>query len=142
MIDSNFVLRLGYHAFEVFKLRKQGFSAKEIAEELGVSQRTVDSHLDNIMNKGGFRNSMHLAAFNGEIIVGRKPVMKRSDKCVIIENGLLQGQSDKEIRLSLEVGRHTYGMLKRLVLNKPGFQEKLDMMNAPKPMFKWLKYTY
>lgn len=141
MTDSNIILRLGHHAFEVFKLRKQGFSTKEIAEELGVSQRTVDSHLDNIMNKGGFRNSMHLAAFDGEIIVGRKPVVKKSDKCIIIENSLLQGKSDKEIRSSLEVGRHTYGMLKRLVLNKPGIKEKLDAMNAPKPMFKWLKYA-
>lgn len=140
MTNNEAVLRLGDREFEVFQLRKQGLLNKEIAKELEISCRTVDTHLVNIMCKGGFRNSAHLTAFNGEIIVGRQIKATKSERCKIIKEKLLQGLLDREIQPALGVHRNTYFMLKRLVLNEPGVKEKLNEINTPKPMFKCLRY--
>lgn len=141
MTSSNIILRLSSREFEVFELRKLGIQSKEIAKKLNISCRTLENHISNILNKGGFLNSLQMVAFDGEIVVARKIRIKNSEKCKIIKESLLQGLPDDIIRSHLEIGRHTYGMLKRLVLNDPGVSEKLNHLNTKKPMFKWLRYA-
>lgn len=47
---------------------KDGLSAKQIAQELGISWRTVESHRENIRKKFGVRSSIELVCllFKGE----------------------------------------------------------------------------
>ncbi len=47
---------------QLAKLVAQGYSNKEIAEELMISEHTVKIHLGNILNKTGLRNRQQLAA--------------------------------------------------------------------------------
>lgn len=48
---------------EVARLVSEGLSNKEIATRLVISQRTVDTHLDHILNKLGFRARTQIAAW-------------------------------------------------------------------------------
>jgi len=45
---------------EVLKLICEGFSNSEIADRICISQRTVEGHRSNIMQKTGAKNSIHL----------------------------------------------------------------------------------
>lgn len=51
---------LSAREIEVLKLIVQGFSAREVAEELSLSTRTVERHLDNVRSKLRARNRPHL----------------------------------------------------------------------------------
>ncbi len=46
---------------KVVNLVAQGMSNREIAEELNVSQRTVESHVSNMLNKTGLHNRTELS---------------------------------------------------------------------------------
>lgn len=45
---------------QVCDLVVRGFSNKEIAEAVGISVRTVESHRDIVFNKTGVRNAVEL----------------------------------------------------------------------------------
>jgi DNA-binding CsgD family transcriptional regulator len=47
---------------EVLEFIVQGYSAKETAEILSLSHRTVERHIDNARNKLGARNRPHLVS--------------------------------------------------------------------------------
>lgn len=51
---------LSAREIEVLELVACGLSAKEIAEELSLSTRTVERHLDNVRGKLRARNRPHL----------------------------------------------------------------------------------
>ncbi|MFM7578554.1 MAG: response regulator transcription factor, partial [Microcystaceae cyanobacterium] len=46
---------------KVVQLVSQGLSNREIAEKLNVSQRTIESHISNMLNKTGLHNRTELA---------------------------------------------------------------------------------
>jgi len=48
---------------EIVQLICDGLSAKEIAEQLFITNRTVEIHKENIFKKFGFRNSVELVKF-------------------------------------------------------------------------------
>jgi DNA-binding NarL/FixJ family response regulator len=48
---------------DVLRLMHTGLLSKQIAKELGVSQRTVDSHRGNLLSKTGCRNSFQLGVW-------------------------------------------------------------------------------
>jgi DNA-binding NarL/FixJ family response regulator len=48
---------------EVIQLIYQGYTNKEISEKLSISQRTVDAHRNNMMQKANVRNTAGLIAF-------------------------------------------------------------------------------
>jgi DNA-binding NarL/FixJ family response regulator len=48
---------------EVMRLLAEGFSAKEIAEKLYISPKTVENHRSNIMNKLGLHSTMELIKY-------------------------------------------------------------------------------
>ncbi len=48
---------------EVLRLAALGFKNKEIAEQLGVRPKTVETHRANIMNKLAFRNVAQLVRY-------------------------------------------------------------------------------
>ena len=48
---------------EIIQLIADGFSSKQIAKELGVSTRTLESHKLNMYNKFDVNHSAHLIAF-------------------------------------------------------------------------------
>lgn len=54
----------------VVDLVAQGKSNKEISQELGVSQRTIESHVSNMLNKTGLHNRTELSrwAIQNEIV--------------------------------------------------------------------------
>jgi DNA-binding NarL/FixJ family response regulator len=54
----------------VVNLVAQGMSNKEICQELGVSQRTIESHVSNMLNKTGLHNRTELSrwAIQNELI--------------------------------------------------------------------------
>jgi LuxR family quorum sensing-dependent transcriptional regulator len=47
---------------EVLEFIVQGYSAKETAEMLSLSHRTIERHIDNARNKLGARNRPHLVS--------------------------------------------------------------------------------
>lgn len=47
---------------EVLKLISEGLTSEEIAKIIGVTQRTVDAHRANAMQRTGAKNSAHLVA--------------------------------------------------------------------------------
>lgn len=49
---------------EVLKLISEGLTSEEIAKELKISQRTVDAHRANAMQRIGANNSAHLVAMS------------------------------------------------------------------------------
>ena len=48
---------------EVVKLVAEGYKNKEVAEELGIAVKTVETHRANIMNKLAFRNVAQLIRY-------------------------------------------------------------------------------
>jgi DNA-binding NarL/FixJ family response regulator len=51
---------------KVVALVAQGMANREIAENLGVSQRTIESHVSNMLNKTGLHNRTELARWSME----------------------------------------------------------------------------
>ncbi|MBC8392475.1 MAG: response regulator transcription factor [Deltaproteobacteria bacterium] len=52
---------------EVMRLLAEGFSAKEIAEKLYISPKTVENHRSNIMNKLGLHSTMELIRYAAKL---------------------------------------------------------------------------
>ena len=48
---------------EVVKLVAEGYKNKEVAEKLGISVKTVETHRFNVMNKLAFRNIAQLVRY-------------------------------------------------------------------------------
>lgn len=48
---------------EIIDLCRAGLFSKEIAAQLNISQRTVDSHKNNIFKKMGIKNSMEMVQY-------------------------------------------------------------------------------
>ena len=51
---------------EILQLLAQGFSSKEIGEQLFVSKRTVDTHRKNMLNKTNCNKTLDLVMFSLE----------------------------------------------------------------------------
>jgi DNA-binding NarL/FixJ family response regulator len=60
---ANAQISLTHREQEVLNLICQGFSSMEIAVKLFLSERTVESHRANLLNKTGCRNSLSLVLF-------------------------------------------------------------------------------
>lgn len=56
-------VKLSQRELEVLKLICDGYSNAEIAEELFISQRTVDRHRSNLLSKTGCKNSTSLVMY-------------------------------------------------------------------------------
>lgn len=52
---------------EVLELLSEGKSSREIAEQLFITERTVESHRKNMINKGQVKNTVELIAFASSI---------------------------------------------------------------------------
>ncbi len=48
---------------EVVQLVAEGYKNREVAEKLGISVKTVETHRANIMNKLAFRNVVQLVRY-------------------------------------------------------------------------------
>jgi two component transcriptional regulator, LuxR family len=59
---------------KVIQYVARGMSNREIAEVLGVSQRTVESHVSNMLGKTGLHNRTELARWAIESGLGKKPL--------------------------------------------------------------------
>ncbi|MFS8811862.1 response regulator transcription factor, partial [Synechococcus sp. R55.7] len=59
---------------KVIQYVARGLSNREIAEVLGVSQRTVESHVSNMLGKTGLHNRTELARWAIESGLGKKPL--------------------------------------------------------------------
>lgn len=57
------VVELTKREVDVLKLICHGFSNQEISEKLFLSQRTVESHRANLIEKTGSKNSIHLVLY-------------------------------------------------------------------------------
>ena len=55
------ILALSGRELEILRLLVEGFSNPEIAAELNLSSRTVQSHVANALEKTGARSRTHLA---------------------------------------------------------------------------------
>lgn len=60
---SKEVIKLSKRENEVLKLICNGYSNSEIAEELGISRRTIEGHRSSLLNKTGAKNSIHLVLY-------------------------------------------------------------------------------
>jgi len=56
---------------KVIQFVAKGMSNREIADRLGVSQRTVESHVSNMLGKTGLHNRTELARWAIESGVGK-----------------------------------------------------------------------
>jgi DNA-binding NarL/FixJ family response regulator len=54
---------LGKREADVARLVAEGFSNKQIAARLFISERTVDSHVRSILNKLGFNSRVQIAGW-------------------------------------------------------------------------------
>ena len=52
---------------EIMRLLAEGFSAKEIAEKLFISPKTVENHRSNIMNKLGLHSTIELVRYAAKL---------------------------------------------------------------------------
>ncbi len=59
-LDEDPVSRLTNRELEVFELIGKGLSMKQIARQLGISQKTVEAHRDGIKNKLNLANSVEV----------------------------------------------------------------------------------
>jgi DNA-binding NarL/FixJ family response regulator len=55
----------------VIQFVAKGMANREIAETLGVSQRTIESHVSNMLGKTGLHNRTELARWAMESGIGR-----------------------------------------------------------------------
>jgi DNA-binding NarL/FixJ family response regulator len=60
--ESFFIRELTKREIQIIKLISEGLNNKEIAKELHISDRTVNSHRTNIMHKMHVKNSVELVA--------------------------------------------------------------------------------
>ena len=56
------VVMLTPRELDVLRLLAEGLSAKEIAIQLAITSRTVESHVDKLRLKTGARNRTHMVA--------------------------------------------------------------------------------
>lgn len=61
-------VRLTLRELQILELVAQGYSAKEIAQEIHVAPRTVESHIDTIRLKLRARNRTHMVAIAADIL--------------------------------------------------------------------------
>jgi DNA-binding NarL/FixJ family response regulator len=61
---------------EIIKLVAEGLKSKEIAESLGISLKTVETHRSNTMKKLGLRNAAELTAYAVKEGLVKKPILK------------------------------------------------------------------
>lgn len=54
----------------VFRCLLEAESTREISERLGISERTVESHREKVIQKFGVRNSLELAAMVVRAFIG------------------------------------------------------------------------
>lgn len=76
---SDYRPQLSQRESQVLELIAQGLSAKQVAQELSITARTVDRHIENLRNKLNARNRVHLiskAIASGELSVNIGPAMK------------------------------------------------------------------
>ena len=67
---------LSARELQVIELIVQGYSARQVAEELSLSTRTIERHIDNVRNKLNARNRPHLvrkAIELGEVRIRTNP---------------------------------------------------------------------
>jgi DNA-binding NarL/FixJ family response regulator len=57
---------------EVIKLLSMGLTQKEIADDLFISNRTVETHIKNLMKKMGAKNTTHLVTIYTKYINGNR----------------------------------------------------------------------
>jgi DNA-binding NarL/FixJ family response regulator len=56
-------IKLSKRENEVLKLICNGYSNSEIADELGISRRTIEGHRSSLLSKTGAKNSIHLVLY-------------------------------------------------------------------------------
>ncbi|PKL16352.1 MAG: hypothetical protein CVV49_16620 [Spirochaetae bacterium HGW-Spirochaetae-5] len=61
--------------FEIVNLAVSGFTNKEISGKLKITERTVETHLNNIYNKSSINNKIELIGISGDF--GIQPIEKR-----------------------------------------------------------------
>ena len=66
---------LTHREWEVARLVTQGHSNREIGKMLAISERTVDAHVQHILNKLGFNSRTQIAAW---VAVSRSPATTAS----------------------------------------------------------------
>ena len=62
-MNSESLSSLSDRELEIARLCKEGFISKEIADQLGLSVRTVENHKFKIFRKLGLRNVLELVRF-------------------------------------------------------------------------------
>lgn len=71
---------LTHRELEVLELVANGYSAKEVAQQIGIAPRTVERHIENVRLKMRARNRAHMitqAILSGTLKVGMAPVSER-----------------------------------------------------------------
>ena len=63
--------RLTAREREVAALIAQGKSTRQIADELVLSERTVENHIGNVLSKLGFESRTQVAAWAAEMGLGK-----------------------------------------------------------------------
>ncbi|MBI1822552.1 MAG: response regulator transcription factor [Nitrospirae bacterium] len=61
--DANFYRNPTQREIEVIRLVAEGYKNKEIAGEMGISVKTVETHRSNVMNKLAFRTVADLMRY-------------------------------------------------------------------------------
>lgn len=68
--DGLLGLRLTQRQAEVYKLLAEGLTEKEVANELGVSAKTVNAHKTAVQSKTGAKNTTHVLMMALRSVVG------------------------------------------------------------------------
>ena len=56
-------VKLTARELEIGRLTSQGLLSKEVADKLGISQRTVETHKNNLYRKLGINNNAELVSY-------------------------------------------------------------------------------
>lgn len=70
---------------EVLELVAAGYSAKEVAHQLGIAPRTVERHIENVRLKMRARNRAHMvtqAVLSGTLKLGPEPEQRLCEECL------------------------------------------------------------
>lgn len=108
---------LSRREMEIFRLTGKGREAKQIAEELDLSPRTVDVHRNNIRNKLGIRGTHELMRFAMEwetrenALVGMRRFREDLRPLLLVEDDAIDILSVK--RAMREIGRDAPLVVKR-----------------------------